>query len=120
MPPKKPKELFKPKKRKGSGGLRVPSLKVLMQHHVELAVEVKNRIEIIEKLKPMRIKVYRADLDRLKLAGDGNAVTGFYRLLRVVSDLWVRDEEFMKLQRIGNGNARAGLLKVLAQYTEGE
>lgn len=65
----------------GSGGFRIPSAAKIRAVGTEIALHIADKVEILEHRQPVQLKIFKLDLDKLRMIGKGNYRRGFYRML---------------------------------------
>ena len=88
----------------------MPSDESLQKEGIRLSKTTQKRIELIKYLRPQQVKIFKEDLDRLRAIGAGEWMDGFYRVLSLARHCWLLDTDLAKLIKLGNGNAREGLV----------
>lgn len=109
-----------PRKAKGAGGQRIPNPETLRAIGTEAALHAADKVELINNTRPKQIKIFKKDLDRLRVIGKGNYRKGFYRMLDLCHDVHLENHELLALKKIGKGNARVGLLMLIDSWQDKE
>lgn len=92
------------------GGFRVPSEDKIQAHAVSVSKTTEKHMELIKTTRPYQVKIYKKDLVRFRAIGKGDWARGFEMVCKLAHSCWLQPGDISRLKKLGDGNARIGLV----------